>query len=793
MIRFGMKNCCAALALTVCAALMARAAAPETFVIPTPQKMRWLEGGLALANADGSAAACLWAPEDCPPAIEYALARFQSAVSELGGPILPVRRGAAPDNKLAVIAIDCMGGGPLGSELVKTHALGMDETYPGAEGYFIKFLDHAGSETVLCMGADARGAYYAVETFVQMLYKGDGGEVRLRRADIEDWPAFKMRVAPSAAQMGLDAIRYLARFKLHIQGFHYPALRHWKTPDPEYADRVREACEFARDTGIVDIIQYINPYGNPMHGDRDKYRLNACNADEMNLLIKAFELSLAHGGKHIMLCVDDFFKENMLTPEESAVFGPKGGRYGVRLGIQAFLANEVHARLKARYPDYSMLFCPQPYHNLDKDALDWYAALAETVSKDIGLVWTGPEIRSHLITAEDMEMFIENTGIKPFYWDNTIYNAHNPALTMCLVDPFMLGNDYPEKFYDMLYNSGVHINSFAFEFYRISLVTAADYLWNPEAYDPHASLERAAIRYAGFEAGPLLVRYRELLIEALVNLGVTGRRKEPLPDNRRLPEIARPLREIAGDLVDVRRKLSAFERVDERMPGLFWPYNAVSDEPAAEIELVSVPGSNTIHSTEMKQDEVGLIVEISEEIADLVPADAKKNAFKVLSLSDTGPGFETHTLSPFHALGRLVVDFEDFMLLSVSRDVSGLGGGGMSYIVRFNGLFTQAEWRTVLPADAKNPFLCMVMADNLFNAERSKHSVELLVNGRVVHSHFLGGGTVLNPRLVRASLDESLATPGKEMVVELRLVSGVSEKTPCRVVATPIYLVFGGK
>lgn len=773
-----------ALGLIVFLSGSAGAAGADVFVMPTPQKAVYLEQSLALAGDDGASRVCLWAPENCPPQIEYALSRIQSAISAMGGPALPISRGAVPDEKLDWIVIDYLGGGPMGRDLVKAQNLGMNEEYPGVEGYFIKFLERGGKTTALCMGADPRGAYYAVESLAQLIFKDDSG-IRLRLADIEDWPDFKFRVSSSAAEMGLDAIRYLAGHKLNVLGFHYPSLFQWRKPDEKYTEQVRSACEFARDTGAADIIQYINPYGNPRHGDRAEYRVNVNNPGDIEALVDAFGLSLGHGGKYVMLCVDDFFN---VTPEEDAVFSARGGRFGARLAVQSFLANETHRRLKEKHPDCSMLFCPQPYHKLDGNTLDWYAAIASGIPAEIGLVWTGPEVFTHVITGEDMSIFTEHTGIKPFYWDNTIFRAHTPDVVVCLFDPYMLGNDYPAKFHDMLFRGGVHINSGAAELYNITLATAADYLWNPDAYDPHVSLARAAARYAGPDAGPLLVEYRELLIEMLVALNLTRRRPEPLPDHRRLPAIARPLRELARELAVVRHKLAAHAGTEALMESL-WPYNTVTTGPAKGIEVVSVPGTNVSHSSDMKQDEVAFLVEAAEAVSDVVPPSVRRNASAVLSLSGSESSPEVCAVSPVHGMGPLTVDFEDYILLSTSR-ARGVawvdpGGGGS-----IGGLFCQAAWKVSLPPDVEEPILVMAYADNLLDGEATRHVVEIVVNDRVVHSCALGGGKVMSPKLAQAEIE---AEPGQDFLVELRLRSGLDEFRPCRVVATPVYLVDCGK
>ena len=139
------------------------------------------------------------------------------------------------------------------------------------------------------------------------------------------------------------------------------------------------------------------------------------------------------------------------------------------------------------------MVCPLVYHGTGDEP--YLATLAAALDPRVDLMWTGREICSHVLDAADARRFAQTAGRPPLYWDN--YPVNDVAMGWELhIGPY-LGRDpgLGEV------SRGVLANPMELaEASKIPLATIADYLADPQGYDPEASVARAIREIAGDDA-----------------------------------------------------------------------------------------------------------------------------------------------------------------------------------------------------------------------------------------------------------------------------------------------------
>lgn len=743
----------------ICVSVFCTVLMADEYIIPTPQKVEYSEDFIMLGTKEGSARTCIAVPEKIPKAIEYGLERLQARIVSLGGKRLSVIKDNENSSSYAVrIVLASVGQGKLASEIVSRKGYNIDKKYPGPQGYIIKVSETTKQKTILCMGSDPRGAYYAIESLIQLIALRENN-VRLRVVDIEDWPDFKLRIIPYGAYKGLDYVKRLASYKLNVCGFHYGVLAYvgggYKNPNANYVQDVRSACEFASRTDAADIIQYINPYFKG---------ITLTDPADVDNLIEAFELSLGSGGKYVMLCADDYFRIEDKDKE----------RFATPFAAQSYLATTVHKRLKNEYPDFTMLFCPHPYIGYKEKNIKWYADLAKNTPPEVGLVWTGHSVRSHKISVGILERFHRLVGRKPFYWDNTIYDYHlnkdyPHGILTYIYNPYILDNEYPPNFYEYLDRSGVHVNGMANENFFISFMTVADYLWNPKAYDPRSSLCNALVRYAGKEGGKLFYDFRRLILQIYGSLGLLLESS----DNRIPTKLNRDLTEIIPELIEVKKRLNLIKAARPLLKELYLREaggpEGWNDNPY--VKDVNVGLSKDEPSKSAKR--------IAKRLNNLIDKEQiVQRTFRTLTVSD--PDCQIWTwLGPYKA-GLLKIGGREFVNLSLPLRTKARAGS-----------FCEANWKVTMPAGLKNAQLVMALADIFTGSDKRSqryHYVDIVVNNKVVHHQDVASAK--KQELIFFDISKHIAEQNGKLGISLRLyLRRKVHNFGVEVVASPIYLM----
>ena len=171
-------------------------------------------------------------------------------------------------------------------------------------------------------------------------------------------------------------------------------------------------------------------------------------------------------------------------------------RQGINASAQANVTNEVLRRLRSKVPDAQMIFTPTWYAGTgdsgtetaaklgsgDTPGVRYLKELGEKLHRDIYLYWTGPEVCSLNITREDAEKYQRLSNHRLLIWDNYPCNDQHPTLQL---GPLMgRGPDLATAVEGYISNP----LSPQDEANRIPMLTIADYLWNPKAYDPARSI-----------------------------------------------------------------------------------------------------------------------------------------------------------------------------------------------------------------------------------------------------------------------------------------------------------------
>ncbi len=150
---------------------------------------------------------------------------------------------------------------------------------------------------------------------------------------------------------------------------------------------------------------------------------------------------------------------------------------------------EAHAHVVRRVaerlaPGAHLVVCPTAYRGTGTE--DYLVRLAAGIDPRIDLFWTGRAICSPTLDLVDAAVFTRATLRPPLYWDN--YPVNDVAMGYELhIGPYR-GRD------PLLWRSsaGIVANGMElFEASRIPFATIADYLRDPEGYDPEASWQRA--------------------------------------------------------------------------------------------------------------------------------------------------------------------------------------------------------------------------------------------------------------------------------------------------------------
>jgi hyaluronoglucosaminidase len=133
------------------------------------------------------------------------------------------------------------------------------------------------------------------------------------------------------------------------------------------------------------------------------------------------------------------------------------------------------------------------YHGTGREA--YIRKLGRALPKRVDIFWTGKNICSQEITREEARRFKRNTGHRPLYWDNYPVNDAE------MYHEMHLGPLEGREAGLYRHCRGILFNAMEyFECSKLPLLTCADYLREPESYDPEQSWMEALEALFGEDA-----------------------------------------------------------------------------------------------------------------------------------------------------------------------------------------------------------------------------------------------------------------------------------------------------
>ncbi len=372
------------------------------------------------------------------------------------------------------------------------------------------------------------GLLYGVVTFNELILS-EGNTAAIELYNIKDWPTYRRRIFPTLTN-STDVIELLD-FALHnkIETIALASRQYsWKKVDKEYMD-VLQQIKYWKD-------KYGSPYVMQQHNIYSGESIEISNDQDINGLLQVIETAILKGSERLMILADDtppfvFGQGYVLTSKkdkEKFTHMAEAHCYLMQEISQWLQKNSYHCELyyvpafytyeDAKYGDM-MLYKNTPWEEdsfgpLKRDL----SYIGQHMPAEVFILWTGPNVRSRHITTKDLHEWKNNLmGRIPFLWDNTIY-SHHPFTTIAFLSAY--SNDLPSDFSDITAGNGMLINgNINSEDMKVAALTANDFLWNPEGYDPEKSLHTAIRKLYGEASLAPLLRFKNVELNLRKKIG----------------------------------------------------------------------------------------------------------------------------------------------------------------------------------------------------------------------------------------------------------------------------------
>lgn len=322
----------------------------------------------------------------------------------------------------------------------------------------------------------AEGFYYGLQSLANLQGTRDSKRI-VRLAEIHDGPALETR----GLITGLDWSKRMGAMKFNL--LQYPHGRSELSPErrDDYL-AVVEDCRAQR-------VQFLAHEGF-MGTFWDRKILFDFSPEGYEKLKAYYKVRFDMGARAFTVAFDD-----MKVPEgEGAALARK----------HAEACIIIRDYLQGFDPTCDIYFCPVPYggpgkggkyvSSSEKDALAYLKTIGHMLPADVRIYWTGPSVFSPQVDTATADIFAGLIARKPFFWDNdnlTFLKERKPL------------SGRPVDFLD---HTAGYVGNIADRKPDGSqsdllpvVLTIADYLWNPGAYDSTASMERARRFLAGAE------------------------------------------------------------------------------------------------------------------------------------------------------------------------------------------------------------------------------------------------------------------------------------------------------
>ncbi|MDD5676540.1 MAG: beta-N-acetylglucosaminidase domain-containing protein [Kiritimatiellae bacterium] len=367
------------------------------------------------------------------------------------------------------------------------------------EGYIIRSGKQGDRTVILLRGKDKLGLLWAVQSFNQLVTRQEGRPAA-RLAEVTDYPAIARRGVLAALRKPED-VHVMVGAKINFidvaDAFTYrvPPLRGvpnlWRKELPERGK-----------TTVKMIGDILTPLGiewyaslRPLAEDKTENQPRCKNEDDFQAMLK-HALFAAELGGNFSLHFDDM--RFPLHPDDVKDFGSAKE-------ADIYLLNKLHKALKEKYPQARMLFCPPFYWGpgacpYTENREEYLKALGARTPKDMGIDWTGPAVKSSKIDSSQTKWIADLIQRKPLFYQNILFN-HAYGYYYC-PDPIPA---WPEWHYAGFFEEVEAYMLNGGGQFLLPMLTLADFLWNPKAYDPEQSAAEITKHMFGPETYPALV------------------------------------------------------------------------------------------------------------------------------------------------------------------------------------------------------------------------------------------------------------------------------------------------
>ncbi|MFJ8671543.1 beta-N-acetylglucosaminidase domain-containing protein [Streptomyces sp. NPDC093589] len=445
-------------------------------VWPRPQSLRELGAAVPL----GHEAALVAAPDTDP----YALDVLRGLLRDAG---VRTVREVTPDAPLpAGGPVIRVGGEGAGAALRALRAPARGDLPAG--GYRLAVGQVAGRDTVALDGVGPDGLFHAAQTLRRLVTDRDGGGRQLASVAVRDWPGTAVRGItegffgrPWTQPQRLAQLDFMGRTKqnryLYAPGDDPYRQAQWRDPYPaaRRAD-FRALAERAR-ANHVTLGWAVAPGQSMCLSSQEDRRALRRKVDAMWALgVRSFQLQFQDVSYSEWHCAAD---------EDAFGSGPQAAARA-----QAQVANALAAHLAERHPDAAPLaLMPTEYYQ--NGSTDYRDALSDALDERVEVAWTGVGVVPRTITGGELSAGRQAFGHQLVTMDN--YPVNDYALDRIFLGPYT-GREPAVATGSAALLANAMQQPLAS---RVPLFTAADYAWNPRAYDPSESWDAAVDDLAG--------------------------------------------------------------------------------------------------------------------------------------------------------------------------------------------------------------------------------------------------------------------------------------------------------
>ena len=345
------------------------------------------------------------------------------------------------------------------------------------EKYFITVCE----DKALIEASSRKGVFRAAHTFAKLINKGE-----VKTGTIEDYPLFEKRgyiegfygttwehtkrlsVLKLMASYGMNTFFYAPKDDIYHR-------EKWRELYPRAdIDALKELFDIASEKEL-DFHWCVGP------------GLTYCytSDSDFNALITKIKSVYKIGVRNFGLLLDDIAWEFQYAEDASA--------FDSIVDAHINLINRTYTALKEFDSSITLTVCPTQYSGNESDY--YITKFGQGIPADVNIFWTGGEICSSVLTCRDSDSFLRSTGHRPLFWDNYPVNDCEMFQEMHLGP--ILGRD--KELYKHCEGLISNVMEYA-ECSKIPLLTIADYLWNPLAYDSEKSIINARAEILGEKA-----------------------------------------------------------------------------------------------------------------------------------------------------------------------------------------------------------------------------------------------------------------------------------------------------